>query len=129
MEPDGFWKKKKKKRIQVQTGASAATRHRKRHQGKKSAELTANNQTFRSDSRSIFLFLFFLSSTRKSHTPANNEQIIRGIYSPKRKKNKKRFSFSSFLELSSVFLLTIVLSGAQFKSKKRNWSICHRCRQ
>jgi hypothetical protein len=26
-------------------------------------------------------------------------------------------------------LLTIVLSGAQFKSKKRNWSICHRCRQ
>lgn len=127
MEPDGFWKKKKK-RIQVQTGASEATRHRKRHQGKKSAELTANNQTFRSDSRSIFLFLFFLSSTRKSHTPANNEQIIRGIYSQKKKRTKKDFLFF-FSRAVISFLLTIVLSGAQFKSKKRNWSICHRCRQ
>lgn len=94
----------------------------------KSAELTANNQTFRSDSRSIFLFLFFLSSTRKSHTPANNEQIIRGIYSQKKKRTKKDFLFF-FSRAVISFLLTIVLSGAQFKSKKRNWSICHRCRQ
>lgn len=127
MEPDGFWKKKKK-RIQVQTGASEATRHRKRHQGKSQQ---SSQQTTKLSVRihvPFFYFYFFFrlqgKVTRQRTTNKSSGESI-----PKRKKEQKKIFFSSFLELSSVFLLTIVLSGAQFKSKKRKWSICHRCRQ
>jgi len=100
----------------VQTGANTA-RHRKKASRQKktkktklkSAELTTNeNFPFG------FTFHFsFLSSTRKSHTPANNsEQIItESIPSRDKKKEKRTKQIFVFLELPSVFffLLTIVV--------------------